>query len=192
MTFSFTPAISATCESRPSAPTTSLPRRVVSAPSRSRSVTPATASPSRTRAVAVCPRWRSTPGVAAAASRTIGSRTSRRRLSAEARLLGGRLHPAPLGPGLDPGAHAARRDDRVEQVQPFDRRHPGGLDEVRADALEGVRVGLLLDHGDAQALAPEEDRRRAAREAAADDHRVVVGGLGAVAGSGLHWVRPPA
>ena len=190
MTFSLTPASSAICESRPSAPTTSLLVRVVSAPSRSRIVTPLT--------VPVAQQARR-----GLAEMEVDARCRRRRLAhhrvedlaaqvdPEAGLLGRRLEPAPLGPGLDPRALAAGGDDRIEQVEAFERRHRGGLDEVRADPLEGLRVGLFLDQGDPQALAPEQDRRRAAREAAADDDRVVVGGAGAVAGSGVVHVDLP-
>jgi hypothetical protein len=59
---------------------------------------------------------------------------------------------------------------------------------VRAHPLVGLRVGLFLDHGDAQAGAAELDRGGAAAEAAADDDRVVRravaddGGMGIGAG----------
>ena len=49
-----------------------------------------------------------------------------------------------------------------------------GLDEVGADPLERLRVGLLLDQRDARAGAPEQDRGGAAGEAGADDDGVVV------------------
>jgi len=88
--------------------------------------------------------------------------------------LGGRRDPAPARAGVHPRAHRPRRHDRVEQVEPFERRHRRGLDEVGAAALEGGRVGSLLDQGDPRPGPSEPDRRRAAGQARADDHRVVV------------------
>src|SRR4029077_9740087 len=69
---------------------------------------------------------------------------------------------------------AAGVEDRLKQTEALQRRHCRGLDEVRADTLESVRVGALLYQGDAGAGAAERDRRRAAGEAGADNDGVVV------------------
>ena len=94
-------------------------------------------------------------------------------VDAAAGALGRRFDPAPPGPHVHLRPQPARRFDRLEQAEPFDRRHARGLDEVRAHPLVGLGVGLLLDQGDAQAGAAELDGGRAAGEAGADDDRVV-------------------
>jgi hypothetical protein len=85
-----------------------------------------------------------------------------------------RHDPAPLRPDAQMRAHASGGERVLQQPKPLDHGHPGGLDVVRADPLEGGRIGLLLDERDARAAARQQDRGRAAGEAGADDHGVVV------------------
>ncbi len=160
-------------ESRPSAPTSRRLRSVVSLPPRSRRTTPLTASPSRSTRSAVMPSISSTPGAAAAVSRISGSNSSRRRLTPRG---------SPSGVTIQPQRVQARKPERTaprsiilsSSCEPLERRDGGGLDEVRAHPLEGARVGQLVDQRDARARATELDRRSAAGDAGADDHRVVV------------------
>ena len=95
-----------------------------------------------------------------------------------------RFDPAPRRPGLEARPLATRLHDRLHQLEPFDRRHRGGLDEVGAHALEGHRVGLLLDQRHPRSRSAEQDRGGTTCKAATDDHGVVVEcpGLSAVCG----------
>ena len=55
------------------------------------------------------------------------------------------LDRSPPRPHAQPRASGARRLHRLQQPEPLERGHRRGLDEVPADALEGVGIGAALD-----------------------------------------------
>ena len=106
----------------------------------------ATASPSRSSSCAVWPRISSHARGLGRRLRIIGSSSSRRRLTPlGTALLGRRFDPAPASPEARVGAQPPSLIDRLQQPEPFDRGHRGGLDEVAADPLERPGVRALLD-----------------------------------------------